>query len=440
MMVMTAVSSNLNWGGGNWRHILGSDAKGYYAYLPAVFIYHDLNFGFFDAIEKEEYHDPHLYYDYRAEAHGARIDKYYAGTALAELPFFLAAHGLTLLSGGDADGYSSFYLIAVNIAALFYLFIGLLFLDRSLARWSIGSGARAVTLVATVFGTNLFYYSTCEPGMSHVYSFAAVSVFIRASAKYFSRPDGRMLVLMAALLGLIVLIRPVNGLIVLAWPFVAGGWRALWDGLAFAIKRWDSAIAGLAVFTGIVAVQGILYVISTGHFFVDSYTGEGIDLFAPHVVDMLFSYKKGLFLYTPMYVLALVGGYHLWCSGRFVFVAWAGCLLVVTYVLSSWSQWYYGGSFSSRVFVEYLPLFMIPLGMAVQGIVARARRALFLIVVALLVVLCQVQTYQYRYYQIHWSDMTKEKYWNVFLRVDELVQVPDSDPLILDPRLSRSGT
>ena len=29
-----------------------SDAKGYYAYLPAVFVYEDLHFGFFDEIEK----------------------------------------------------------------------------------------------------------------------------------------------------------------------------------------------------------------------------------------------------------------------------------------------------------------------------------------------------------------------------------------------------
>lgn len=421
MLVMTAVSSNLNWGGRNWRHILGSDAKGYYAYLPAVFIYHDLNFGFFDAIEKEKYHDPHLYYDYRAEAHGARIDKYYAGTALVELPFFLAAHALTLLSGGDADGYSSFYLIAVNVAALVYLFIGLFFLDRSLSHWSVGPGARAVTMVATVFGTNLFYYSACEPGMSHVYSFAAVSVFIHTSVIYFSGPVGRRMVLMAVLLGLIVLIRPVNGLIILAWPFVAGGRRALWHGLVFPIRHWGWAILGLAVFAAIVAVQGILYRISTGHFFVYSYTGEGIDLLAPHVVEILFSYKKGLFLYTPMYLLALFGGIHLWRSGRFRFVALAGCLLVVTYVLSSWSQWYYGGSFSSRAFIEYLPLFMIPLGIAVQGIVTKWKRAVFLSAIALLVVLCQVQTYQYRYYQIHWSDMTREKYWKVFLRVDELV-------------------
>ena len=37
-----------------------------------------------------------------------------------------------------------------------------------------------------------------------------------------------------------------------------------------------------------------------------------------------------------------------------------------------------------------------------------------------LIILCQIQTYQYRYTLIHWSDMTREKYWDVFLRVDRI--------------------
>jgi hypothetical protein len=41
--------------------------------------------------------------------------------------------------------------------------------------------------------------------------------------------------------------------------------------------------------------------------------------------------------------------------------------------------------------------------------------------VVLLVIVCQIQTYQYRYNQIHWSEMNKEKYWEVFLRIDKLM-------------------
>ena len=125
MLLMLIVTSNLNWGKKTWVGIIESDGKGYYAYLPAIFIYNDLNFGFFDEIEKEKYFDENLYYDYRSWAHGNVINKYYCGTALAESPFFLVAHSLAHLFDLDADGYSKIYPVLISIAALFYLFVGL---------------------------------------------------------------------------------------------------------------------------------------------------------------------------------------------------------------------------------------------------------------------------------------------------------------------------
>jgi hypothetical protein len=82
--------------------------------------------------------------------------------------------------------------------------------------------------------------------------------------------------------------------------------------------------------------------------------------------------------------------------------------------------WYYGGSFSGRVFVEYLPLFAILLALTFKTIQQPLLKKAFTTLIFLLVVLCQIQTYQYRYYQIHWCDMNKEKYWDVFLRIDKI--------------------
>ena len=41
------VSSNINWGEGKPHTIIKADGKGYYAHLPALFIFQDMNFGFF---------------------------------------------------------------------------------------------------------------------------------------------------------------------------------------------------------------------------------------------------------------------------------------------------------------------------------------------------------------------------------------------------------
>jgi len=422
LLIMTVVSSNLNWGKDHWKDIIESDAKGNYAYLPAIFIYHDLNFGFFDRIEKVDYYDKNLYYDYRSFANGKMINKYYCGTALAELPFFLGAHALSYALDYKADGYSKLYHIFINIAALFYLLIGLIYLNATLKSYEIGEWEKSLVLFAAVFGTNLFYYVVGEPGMSHVYSFAFISMFFHDSRKYFSAHQPTIIPILGVLLGMIVLIRPVNGLIILILPFASGNFQSLKMGLKQASRYCFWLLSGLALMLVIISIQLIIYKISTGNFFVYAYGAEGFNFLNPHMLEILFSYKKGLFLYTPLYLLSFIGGYSLWKSSRFSFFSWFGFFLLITYVFSSWWMWYYGGSFSSRVYVEYIPLFMILMAIALHAMRSKPVKKVFIAAIILLTIVCQIQTYQYRYYQIHWADMTQEKYWDVFLRVDKLMK------------------
>jgi len=77
-------------------------------------------------------------------------------------------------------------------------------------------------------------------------------------------------------------------------------------------------------------------------------------------------------------------------------------------------MWFYGGSFSARVMVEYIPLFMLPSALLLTQLKG-SQRAVITTLVLILVIVCQLQSYQYRYYEIHYGDMTKEKYWEVFL-------------------------
>ncbi len=422
LVVMAIVSSNLNWGRNFWRGILEADAKGYYAYLPAVFIYKDLNFGFFDAVEKDKYYDENLFYDYRMGANGQTINKYYAGTALAELPFFLIAHATSAALGFEPDGYSKPYPVLITVAALFYLLVGLVFLNRFLKTYALKEWQRGLTLMAAVFGTHLFYYTVVEPGMSHVYSFAFICMFLYFSRSFFSSFHKNHIPLLAAILAIVILIRPVNALIVFILPFVAGDRETFKNGLAAVLQDKLTLAIGFGVFLAILSIQPIIYKLSAGSFFVYSYGTESFNFLSPHLFDILFSYRKGLFLYTPLLLLSLTGGYFLWKSSRYAFYAWFGFLVLITYVFSSWWMWYYGGSFSSRVYVEYIPLFMVLLALSLKGIRSKRARHLYVTLIVLLVVVCQVQTYQYRYYQIHWSDMTKEKYWNVFLRIDRLMK------------------
>ncbi|MBK7573437.1 MAG: hypothetical protein IPI10_18220 [Bacteroidetes bacterium] len=110
LLISIWLSVNLKWGENQRKYVIISDGKGYYAYLPAAFIYHDMNMMFFDSIEAK-YYDANTKYQYRTVANGKVIDKYFAGAAVMQVPFFLTAHAITLMSDEPADGYSKWYVI-----------------------------------------------------------------------------------------------------------------------------------------------------------------------------------------------------------------------------------------------------------------------------------------------------------------------------------------
>jgi len=422
-ILLTFISWNVNWTGNKWNGIIKSDGKGYYAYLPAVFIYNDLNFGFFEEIEKEKYFDELIYYDYRSTFDDVKINKYYCGTSLAQLPFFIIAHSLSCRVGSDVDGYSKPYQILINVAAIFYMLAGLLFLNLLLGFYGIKEWQKSLILISTVFGTNLFYYVMAEPSMSHVYSFAFVSAFMYYSKALFETQKSKYIFLIAFTLGVIVLIRPVNLIVVLIWPFLAGSLSNLIQAVLRLFRKKIFFVSGLLLFLLIVSIQFIIYKISTGSFFVYSYQDESFNFLNPAISDILFSYKKGLFIYTPLYFLSFLGCYYLYKKSFFSCISYLLFFIILTYIFSSWWMWYYGGSFSSRVYIEFIPAFMLMLAFALQGVNnSKTKKYVLVSLIIALILACQIQTYQYRYYRIHWSDMTKEMYWNEFLRIDHLIE------------------
>ncbi|MCB7372887.1 hypothetical protein LI003_23625, partial [Bacteroides caccae] len=51
--------------------------------------------------------------------------------------------------------------------------------------------------------------------------------------------------------------------------------------------------------------QLIIYRWGTGEFIVYSYTKEGFNFLHPEIIKVLFSYEKGLFVYTPICFFSL---------------------------------------------------------------------------------------------------------------------------------------
>ena len=412
-LILLFVTTNINWGKNDWKGALESDAKGYYAYLPAVFIYKDLNFSFLEKVEAK-YDQKHLYYDYRSNAHGALINKYYGGVAVLQLPFFLGAHAITSISGSDTDGYSKYYMLSISLASWFYHLFGLCFMVLLLQWYRVIPNIIVLTLLATSFGTNLFVYTIVEAGMSHVYSFSMVAAFLYFSMKVLVEGHRRSIFWWSLTLGLIVLCRPINVLVLLFLPFLFPNGKAFLEKIKSMLGSFANMLLLVLPFLVIISFQFIYYKLATNHFLVYSYDEEGFNFLNPQWINFLFSYKKGLFLYTPMYLFAAISLFFVKQFSLFQKVMWFISMCLVIYVFSSWWMWFYGGGFSGRVMVEFIPLFMLSLALFLNQLKG-TKRIIAINSIVLLIAVCQLQSYQYRFYEIHYSEMTKEKYWDVFL-------------------------
>jgi hypothetical protein len=416
LLVSLWTVSNVKWSGNHWSYIVTSDGKGYYSYLPAIFIYHDPNFAYFDRIEKK-YYDEHTKYRFCSGTQEGTVDKYFCGVALLQSPFFFAAHGLTLATSGEADGYSKLYMLFISLAGIFYLGIGLVCLRRFLRMHGASGGIASFITSLFFFGTNLFYYALIEPAMSHVYSFALVSLFLVYGKKWMDTDMLRYAVRSAVLLGLIIVVRPVN-ILIAGWLVIEAGSFSLFFGR---LKSVFTSVKHLLLCSFLIlfpfSLQLLYYYWATGHFFVDSYGEERFYFLRPELVNFLFSYKKGLFVYLPLTFISIGGIFAMARTDRFRAIAAVAFLLSTIYILSCWWMWYYGGSFGTRVMVEFLPVFALLLFYLFRGIRKPAITKSLAGLCILIAIFCQLQTWQYRYEIIHWADMTKEKYWDAFLKL-----------------------
>jgi hypothetical protein len=393
---------------------INADGKGYYAYLPATFIYHDLTFDFINQTEPK-YYPPSNRCDFRGVINGSYIDKYFVGTALLWLPFFLMAHIVSLVLSLPADGYAPIYQYAILFAAIFYLWLGLLYLRKLLLTYNFSNVKILICQTLIVFATPVIFFTIHNPDYTHIYSFTLVTIFIYYAKKYFEVKENKYLIGVFITYGIIVLLRPINGMVIFALPFIAGNWNKLLDNIIYAFKEWKGLTIGLITCLLILSIQCTFYYIQTGHWFVWSHVEERFYFFNPHFTDVLISYKKGLFVYTPITFLALLGFITLLRKSIFEGLSLLFFLILVVYAISSWQCWWYGSSFGLRPMTEFMPFFAILLCFSFQLKMGSLLQIVYGTTLAFTIFYNSIQLHQFTHYILHWDSMNKENFWKVFL-------------------------
>lgn len=363
----------------DWKSDLRADAAGYYIYLPGTLHLGMRASSVSDSLLWKGGNGFHL--DLQKDR---IITKYTFGTALLQLPFYLVAESLE--GYGATDGWTRTHHRAIEVAGVFYWTAGLLLFLLAMRRWRPSvTGVAVVTLACIAFGTNSFYYAFRSAGYSHAYSFFLVALAIWCIHADQGRPMKKIrLRLFQLACALIIVVRPIDGLAVLAL------YALLWFEHPGLFRSWrtytDQALIGL-----ITAIPQLVYWhFVHGSWLVYSYGDESfINLATPLFDLVLFSPMNGLLPHAPAFFLLLPALVFLFAQRWRLALMLTVLFALLVYSFASWHAWHFGCGYGMRPAVEYTPFLGVALWLMFDAL-HRRWPAVFHGLAPLLVIICFV--------------------------------------------------
>ncbi len=413
------------------------DVLGYYMPLPATFVHHDplLNdVGWLYQVNDEKALTGTLYM-ISSNDEGEPMYFFLLGMSFFYLPFFLFAHLYSLLEGLPADGFTSIYQYSLVIGGIFYTIVGLFFLRKNL-RHFFSETITAVVMLILVFATNYIHHLTIKNLETVNVLFMLVNIVLWYTIKWHEDRQLKHMVFIGAGVTLMGLVKPSEVVIILL-PLLWGidSKTTLKEKIKLVLDHKEQLLITIGAGLLIASPQMLYWLIKTGMPVYDSYKnpGVGLDLFSPHIMDVLFSFRKGWLIYTPVMLFALAGFPLIFKQNKKIFFATLVYFLVSFYIISSWSEWWYGAGFSNRPLITVYPVLAISLGYFLEFVTRKGRiwQIVFGVFILFFTFLNQFQWWKFRNYIIDPTRTTKDYYWSVFLKTSVK---PEEEKLLLVKR------
>jgi hypothetical protein len=372
-----------------------SDGRGYYAYLRSPLIDHNLRFAsdwnspplklLYDckscpSTAKQYWNHPAnslLFINLNGRIYANPITKtgylpnfYTVGPAILWLPFVGITH-LAVLGANrlgfriEPDGHSWPYIDTLSVATAFYGFLGL-YLSFQMAKKFVEERWAFWATLGIWFASSLPTSMYLEPSWSHTHSAFCVSLFLWYWLRTRTSRTWTQWLLLGLISGLMVDVYLANGIFLLAPALdcVAAYCRAwrdprlLWKSLRLHLLFAASA---LVAFLPMLITRHIVF---GNAFTFGMYGSVPWNWRSPNFRAVLFSTKEGIFVCTPILLLAILGLLALWRLERTVgraFLLLAGAF----YILISFYPWWHGVySFGNRFFISLTPVFVLGLAAA----------------------------------------------------------------------------
>ena len=345
--------------------LISWDKLGYYLYLPNFFIYNDWQQFSFVPDFFMKYQPSDYWYQTISLPDSSQVMAYPLGLTFFQYPFFILGHFSAYFFDFPRDGFSLPYVIWINISGIFYTILGLFFCNKSLQYFFPGRRT-GFLLILFLLSTNLFFYGFVDNIMPHSYSFFLIALLLWFTIKWHERQSFFSSFIIMLSIGFIAAIR-ITDILIVVIPVLYG----IYDRISLkekirllmrnSGKLFFSALLGMSPFF----LQMYYWHTATGQFIFNTYAyhGLGFDWTQPHVFKFLVSFRKGWLIYTPVMLLSLAGIFFMRRSNlRNLLPAIVVFLILNIYLLSSWSVWWFGGSFGQRSMVQSYALLVIPFG------------------------------------------------------------------------------
>lgn len=349
--------------------IYASDEIQYFSYLRSLWFDHDVSFDneyqyFFERNvgRGEGFHQTFLE---QYTGAGRRPSFATLGSAILWSPFYALADVVARLSGGSADGYSYPYIAAVAYGSAFYGFVAVV-LSISAARRLTGHGLLAGAVIW--LGTPLLFYMYVSPPYSHACSAFAVALFVTIWLRVRERWTVGGAIALGLSGALMASVREqdvflaIGPAVDLVWGLAASTNA---DRAADLRRAFGVAVAGIIAFAVGLIPQLLAYKALNGHFGPSRLVTRKMNWQAPHALEVLVSPEHGLFIWTPLAALALLGLLLLALRGESTVRRFAWCALLMValqvYVSGSVESWTVAGAFGQRRFVALTILLTIGL-------------------------------------------------------------------------------
>ena len=352
-----------------WVH---GDGVGYYAFARALLIQHNLDF-------RQDWLDANLQFrlahtdadgnlsegDFTSTGH--ILNHFSIGPAILWAPFLIVAHASVLLADAlgahvAANGFSRPYVVAMALATAIYGFLAI-WISFQIACRYVEARWAFLAAIGIWFASSLPVYMYFNPSWSHAQSAFVVALFVW----YWDRTRGsrtRMQwVALGAIGGLMMDVYYVSALLLLLplmesaaqyrKTLTAGGVREC-AGL-FANDAL-LACAAFLVFMPTLITKKIIF----GSYLNFGYT-EHWYWNSPAILKVGFSSEHGLFSWTPILLLGVVGLFFLAKKDRVLATYLLITFAVFTYVMGCYQNWHGLASFGNRFFISLTCFFSLGL-------------------------------------------------------------------------------